>query len=305
VKILVVGAGVIGTVFGAQLAAAGHSVSVLAHGGRTDEIAREGLRARDVLADVVTELPAVAIDRPGAETFDLVLVALRRDHLPSAAAQLAQLSGRPLVLFFGNNLKGRAGLPAHVPGAVALGFPGVGGTMKAGVAHYVLIAQQPTALEETPDPRLDAFAQALGARGLAVQRISDMSGWLAYHAVFVASVSAALYRCQTDPRALARDRGELRLMCRAITQGFRALRNQGVVGLPRNLALLHASPLQPVASRYWARSLRSPMGELAFAAHCRHAEPEMRALAHDVVSRVGHGERLDALRELLTSGTSL
>lgn len=39
--------------------------------------------------------------------------------------------------------------------------------------------------------------------------IADMSGWLAYHAVFVASVSAALYRCQTDPQRLARERGEL------------------------------------------------------------------------------------------------
>lgn len=249
----------------------------------------------------MTDSPAAVLDRPDAETFDLVLVALRRDHLPSAADQLARLSGRPLVLFFGNNPDGRAGLPADVPGAVFLGFPGVGGTIKAGVAEYVLIAQQPTALEETPDARLDAFRQALGTRGLAVQRISDMSGWLAYHAVFVASVSAALYDCQTDPRALARDRGELRLMCRAITEGFRALRNQGVAGLPRNLALLHARALQPVAVRYWARSMRSPMGELAFAAHSRHAEPEMRAVARDVLSRLGHDDRQDALRELLTA----
>lgn len=44
-KILVVGAGVIGTVYGAQLGAAGHTVSVLTHGARTDEVGRDGLRA--------------------------------------------------------------------------------------------------------------------------------------------------------------------------------------------------------------------------------------------------------------------
>lgn len=119
-KTLVVGAGVIGTVYGAQLGAAGHTVSVLAHGGRTDEVARDGLRARDVLADVVTDSPAAVLDRSDPETFDLVLVALRRDHLPSAADQLAKLSGRPLVPFFGNNPDGRAGLPADVPGAVLI-----------------------------------------------------------------------------------------------------------------------------------------------------------------------------------------
>jgi hypothetical protein len=99
----------------------------------------------------------------------------------------------------------------------------------------VRIAQQPTALDEIRDPRLDELQRALESRGFAVQRVRDMSGWLAYHAVFVASISAALYHCQTDPQRLASDREELRLMCRAIAQGFQALRTQGVVGLPRNL----------------------------------------------------------------------
>ena len=45
----VVGAGVIGTVYGAHLAAAGHAVSVLHHGARTDQVAAGGLRAREVL----------------------------------------------------------------------------------------------------------------------------------------------------------------------------------------------------------------------------------------------------------------
>jgi 2-dehydropantoate 2-reductase len=48
-KMLIVGAGVIGTVYGAHLAAAGNQVSVLSHGRRTDEVTAGGLRARDVL----------------------------------------------------------------------------------------------------------------------------------------------------------------------------------------------------------------------------------------------------------------
>jgi hypothetical protein len=45
--------------------------------------------------------------------------------------------------------------------------------------------------------------------------------------------------------------------------------------------------------------MRTPMGELAFAAHCRHAETEMRALAHDVVLRLVSGDQPDPLRRLL------
>jgi len=38
-KMLIVGAGVIGTVYGAHIAAAGNQVSVLSHGRRTAEVA--------------------------------------------------------------------------------------------------------------------------------------------------------------------------------------------------------------------------------------------------------------------------
>jgi 2-dehydropantoate 2-reductase len=298
-KVLIIGAGVIGTVYGAHLGAAGHAVSVLAHGARAAEVGRDGLRARGVLADVLTESPAAVVDRADAEAFDLVLVALRRDHLPLVSAQLAMLSAHPLVLFFGNNPEGRAGLPADISGPVCLGFPGVGGTINDGLAEYVLIAQQPTALEQGHDPRLSRFREALEGRGFVVQRVADMSGWLAYHAVFVACVCAALDRCGTDPQRLARNWTELQLMCRAITEGFRGLHNQGVGGLPRNLAVLHARAMQPVAVGYWARSMRSPVGELVFAAHARHAECEMRAVARDVLARVDHDARSDTMSQLL------
>jgi ketopantoate reductase len=42
-RALIAGAGVIGTVYGAHLGAAGHAVSVLSHPPWTDEIAARGL----------------------------------------------------------------------------------------------------------------------------------------------------------------------------------------------------------------------------------------------------------------------
>ena len=123
-----------------------------------------------------------------------------------------------------------------------------------------------------------------------------MDGWLAYHAAFVACIAAALYRCGTDPARLAADRATLTLMCQAITEAFAALRADGTAGLPRNLAILHTPLLRPVAVRYWAQTMRSPAGELCFAAHSRHAEAEMRTLGDDVAARITDSP---ALAELL------
>jgi 2-dehydropantoate 2-reductase len=296
-KVLVVGAGVIGTVYGAHLAAAGSTVWVLSHGPRTDEVAAGGLCARDVLGGGRADAEAAVVpDASGV--YDIVLVAVRRDQLASACAGLAVLAGKPAIVFFGNNPAGRAAIAGDMPGDVYLGFPGVGGVMTSGTASYVRIRQQPTALPKASDPRLAALEAALSSRGFAVQRVADMDGWLAYHAAFVACIAAALYRCGTDPVRLAADRTTLTLMCQAISEAFAALRTGGTVGLPRNLAVLHSPLLRAVAVRYWARTMRSPMGELCFAAHCRHAEAEMRALGHDVASRITGSP---ALAELLRS----
>lgn len=91
-------------------------------------------------------------------------------------------------------------------------------------------------------------------------------------------------------------------MCAAVTEAFAALRRTGVTGLPRNLAVLHHPLMKAVAVRYWARTMRSPMGELCFAAHSRHAEPEMRALGDQVTARLAHSPATSHLRQLLQGG---
>jgi 2-dehydropantoate 2-reductase len=227
--------------------------------------------------------------------YDLVLAAVRRDQLPSACAGLAALAGKPALVFFGNNAAGRAAITGRVPGDLYLGFPGFGGVMAGGTADYVRIRQQPTALQDVGDPRLAELEATLASRGFAVQRVAGMDGWLTYHAAFVACVAAALYRCGTDPLRLAADRKTLTLMCQAVTGAFAALRADGTAGLPRNLAVLHSPLLRPVAVRYWSRTMRSPMGELCFAAHSRHAETEMRGLGDDVAARITDAPALTRL----------
>lgn len=303
-RVLIVGSGVIGTVYGAQLAAGGHAVSVLRHPHRTDQVTADGLRARDVLSGQSIQVPVSVVPAASVGQYDLILVAVRADQLKTACAQLTDLAGRPAVVLFGNNPGGRSTAGGDLTGELRQGFPGIGGVLRDGVAEYVRIAQQPTALEAGRDPRLAALERALGSRGFAVQRVTDMDGWLLYHAAFVACVAAALFRSGTDPARLAGDRATLRLMCAAVTDAFAALRRSGVAGAPRNLALLHNPLLKPVAVRYWARTMRSPMGELYFAAHCRHAEAEMRALGDEVAMRLGDSPQTSHLRQLLRSPQS-
>ncbi len=298
-RALIAGAGVIGTVYGAHLGAAGHAVSVLRHPPRTDEIAARGLAARDVLDGSLVETEVTVVPDAAAGRYDLVLVTVRADQLVPACARLTGLADAPTVLFFGNNPGGRSAIPSVIPGEVRLGFPGVGGVIRGGVAEYVRIRQQPTALQAGSDPRLAEMEGALRQRGFRLQRVTDMDGWLAYHAAFVACVCAALYRCGTDATRLAADRPTLNLMCAAVTEAFTALRKSGTTGLPHNLAVLHSTALRPVAVRYWAKTMRSQAGELCFAAHARHAQAEMRGLGDQVTARLASTPATAHLYQLL------
>src|SRR5258707_10336072 len=100
-RVLIAGAGVIGTVYGAHLAGAWHAVSVLSHPPRTKDVARNGLIAHDVLEGSRTDARvSVAPDAAGT-LFNLVLVAVRSDQLAAACSQLTGLAGSPAVVFFG------------------------------------------------------------------------------------------------------------------------------------------------------------------------------------------------------------
>jgi 2-dehydropantoate 2-reductase len=214
-QVLLIGAGVVGTVYGAQLASVGHHVSVLRHGPRTDQVGREGLLCHDV-NEATPQRCAVALVPDAAGAYDLVLLAVRADQIRAAMEPLLVLSGAPVVLVFGNNPGGTAALDGGLPGTIHLGFPGIGGAIRDGVAEYMRIAQQPTTLESCTDPAIVKFEAALSCRGFDVTRAVDMDGWLIYHAVFVASIAAALYRSGGDPVVLADDRPLMMLMCRAM-----------------------------------------------------------------------------------------
>ncbi len=104
-----------GTVYGAHLAGAWHAVSVLSHPPRTEDIARTGLIAHDVLEGSRTDARvSVAPDASGT-LFDLVLDAVRSDQLAAACSQRTGLAGSPAVVF-----SGRYEAPSLRLGVVAL-----------------------------------------------------------------------------------------------------------------------------------------------------------------------------------------
>src|SRR5688572_25927047 len=83
-RILVVGAGAVGGIFGAKLARAGHRVAFQARGANFDALRERGLRVESFEGDL-SLFPVEALRSPaGAGPFELVLVCVKAQDTRAA-----------------------------------------------------------------------------------------------------------------------------------------------------------------------------------------------------------------------------
>jgi 2-dehydropantoate 2-reductase len=286
-KILIFGAGVLGSVYAGRLAAAGQDVAMLARGARLKQLQRDGL----VLLDEATGQKArprvrvVAELRP-EEVYDLVVVVVRAEQLADALPPLAANRRVPCILFLQNHALGPEALMAALgPDRVLLGFPGASGACEGATVRYRLVPQQKTTLGELSPhvtPRLREIAAALRAAGFPVALSRRMDAWLKTHAVFVTAVAGAIYDAGGSCAALVSQPGGVARLVRAVRQGFRALRACGVSIEPRKLAVLFLWLPLAIPVAYWRSYIAQPAAELIFARHVRTAPAEMLELVRQV-----------------------
>ena len=305
-RILVLGAGVIGSVYTGKLLQAGHEVVLLARGPRLVDLQTHGLILEDAQSGNRSVLPVPSVSEPVADDrFDLVLVSVRAEQLMGTLPVLTGLTDGSDVLFFGNTANRQAELTGALGERAVFGFPATGGIRDGPVVKYVLIRQQKTMLGEpdgTTSPRVRHLQSVLDAAGFPTLISANIEDWLIAHAAFVVPIAFALYRVGVDPVRLAADPVSMRLMVLATRQAFTALRANGNDEIPTNLRILYHLPTRVVIG-YWRRVFESPRGELWFGAHSRAAPEEMRDLADqlkEILLHTGHPtpdlERLLATR---------
>jgi 2-dehydropantoate 2-reductase len=173
VKVAVVGAGGVGSVFGGHLAAAGHSVWLVHRRAEVvDALQREGLRLVSPSGDQRIALSAT-MRTAEVGPCDLVLMLTKSNDTRTAAEAACPLIGpETLVLTLQNGL-GNLETIADVLGAdhCLMGMTYIGAAM-LGPAHVALTAPGATFVGEPGgalSDRVERLAQSLSAAGLPTQ----------------------------------------------------------------------------------------------------------------------------------------
>jgi 2-dehydropantoate 2-reductase len=295
-RMLVLGAGVIGSVYAARLSQSGHVVTVLARGTRLASI-RGGIQLVDASTGHHSRTMVRAVAEIPETDFDLVIVAVRADQVRGALDTLGEAAAGPDVLFLGNLANERADITATLGARAFFGFPGVGGSRVGGdhtdgVVRYTLIRQQNSVLGEATggsSARVRRVRDAFTRAGFPTDVCENIDDWLAAHAAFIVPIALALEKCDGDPAILARRRPILRELVKATRQFYAALRSSGNTEIPGNLYTLYNRLPTVFAVRYWARVMSDGRGELWFGAHFRSAPEETDMMQHQLAKVLAEG----------------
>jgi 2-dehydropantoate 2-reductase len=262
-KILVYGAGVLGSIHAARLHDAGHDVTLIARGERRAFLGEHGIALAEGDSPVVRHVPVrVAESVTGA--WDLITVFVRSHQVASLLPSIAALEGDTLFLL--NWAAGVAPLEEGIGrGRVLLGFGAQGGTMDGDVVRFrpesalTRLVRMPIAEPDgTVTPRLERVAAIFRSAGFATRYEPRMDAWLTTHAAFETPLGRAVHAAG-GPEALAEQPAAIRDMVRQMRGALGTLPHRAV---PRAVDLIRLAPqaaLVPLFRGFLRSSAAGPL----------------------------------------------
>jgi len=259
-KILVYGAGPLGSYFAAKLAQAENEVTILARGRRFTRLNRRSIELQPFEGGEITRVRVHPMERLGPlDEFDLVMVVLGKNYLKGVLPFLVANISTPNVLFVGNNVAG-PGEMVRLLGEerVLLGFPIMSATIEEHVVRHLgeyapkIIMGE---LNGQVTERIQEIRRVFEGAGIEVGFNGNMDSYLKYHAALILPLAYAYDRAGSDVRSLARSR-DVPLMIRAIRESFAVLKELGYSEVPESLRRLERLPmlvLTPLVRRMLGR----------------------------------------------------
>jgi 2-dehydropantoate 2-reductase len=283
-KILVYGAGNIGSLHAALLEKSGQDVSILARGKRLSDIRADGILLEN--ADTGKQITArvTAVERLDPDDdYDFVLAILPKNAVSEVLPVLGKNRRTPNVMFLGNNAAGPGEMiDALGRDRVLLGFPGAAAVANDHTIRYLILSaqEQPTTIGEldgTKSLRIKHIADTLKAAGFPVSICTNMDAWLKTHVAEISPTANALYMAAGDPHRLARTRDALVLMLRAIREGYRVLHEHSIPVTPAKHRVFEWLP-EPVLLALMRRMVESDATAIKIG-HALGARQEMQLIA--------------------------
>ena len=293
-RILVFGAGPLGSLFAARLHQGGHQVALIARGKRLEDLRRHGIviKSWESKTEEVVQVDLVEALLPN-DAYDLVLVIMRKNKALGILPTLAKnQSGN--ILFLMNSAAGPQELTDTLgKDRVMIGFPGAAGYLDGYKVIYINAEPErpATVYLGEPDgrttPRVEQTRQALSQGMYLNPEIqTEMDAWLKYHvALLFPSLAPALYLSNHDRLRMARTRDALVLAWRAMREGFKVLRTLHYPVTPASIKPYLLMP-EPLGVALLKKIMQNQRMEVAMVCHARNIRDEIQQLNDEFLQLV-------------------
>ncbi len=282
-KVLIFGAGVLGSLYAALLHEAGSDVTLVARGSRYKGLIKYGvaLKKFDTGEESTTRVRVVE-GMPADEYFDVCLVLVQKTQLESTLSALKVNPHIPAFVFMNNTAEGpQAMINALGRERVMMGHANAGGERVGHVVHY-MISQEITLgeLDGRKSERLVKIADTFKEAGLDVAFSANIDSWKRYHVALAIPFGCAMYMNEACNIRLSENREDVIKCLQGIREAFAVLRKLGYPVEPPKLRWVFALP-DFILAPLFQRVLKTNIADIGLARHLRNAREEMEQLEEE------------------------
>ncbi len=284
-RILIYGAGVIGSLYAVLFSKAGYEVSVYARGRRLQELNAKGLLYRN--GNNIQKADVTVLERlSDQDCYTFVFLTVRTKQAEPALYEL-QSNISPTIVTMINTIKGYEEWEGILgAGRLLPAFPGAGGSIKDGILDAALTPSliQPTTFGEINGQRSEqttVLTQIFKRSDIPYQIVPNMHYWQISHLGLVVPLADAYYR-SGDPANVYRDKDIMAQTARELKSNFRELSKQSILSPPK-FHLLRRCP-QFFLRVGLTAVFRSHFGDVFMYRHAMKSPEEMRQLHRDFYS---------------------
>ena len=277
-RILVIGAGVIGSNLAADLFSSGRDVTLLARGEWADALEKNGLLIDPIFSPrkKTYRIPVIRKLKTD-DIYDVILVVMRYTQIESLISDLAT-NGSKNIVFVGNNLAPQDLVEKLSGKNVLFGFSMAAGHREKDRVvsislHKITIGQLKDAASNERLIR-EIFE---GTKTKAAYQ-PNMEDYLLCHAAFVTPVAFACYYCDGDLKRIKNDKSYLNQIIDANIEGYSAIENAGHEILPDPDKDYHSRKYRRMCYTVYKIMCATVIGKICASDHALNATEEMSAL---------------------------
>ncbi|MDO4778307.1 MAG: 2-dehydropantoate 2-reductase N-terminal domain-containing protein [Tissierellia bacterium] len=278
-RLLIYGAGVIGSLYGLLFKKAGFEVSIFDRGDRLDVLNSKGLlyyennKLKKIEIKILHEL------KPD-DSYDYIFLAVRENQLYDALNQLKDSTGNivTMVNSIDNYCKWE---DICGKGRIIPAFPGAGGSIKNNILDAALTPRiiQPTTFGEINGEntaRINRLERIFKKAKIPCQIVEDMHLWQLCHLAMVVPIADAYYEAKCPERA-GHDYNLMLKVAKQLKKNIRFMKiKHGKVSPPKmNIFLYIPAWMLAIAMSI---IFRSSFGHTFMYQHSMKAQDEMRSL---------------------------